>query len=450
MSRLQHESSPALYNLDAERTLLGALLLDPEKLNEVSPLLSEEDFYDSVNRTIFAAVVRLHDERAGVDPVTTAEALRGDAKFEQVGGLQYLVRLTSDVPTSSLAVRYAQIIQEHARKRRLAHTAATLAERVKQNSHSVEELVEFAEQQLLEHSRGGTTTQAARLSQLADERYEYYSSVYEAEDKAALYGLTTGFVELDDLLTGLSPGHLMVLAGRPSMGKTALALDFAKQVAARGKSVAIFSLEMTKEQLADRLFAGALGVPTYSLRKGMIPESDFQRMGTAFDAIKGHPIFIDDDPDTSLANLRSKARRQQMQHGLDLLLIDYLQLIEVTDRAAGENQTQRISHISKSLKTLARELQCPVIALSQLSRSCEQRSPHIPILSDLRDSGSIEQDADTVLMLYREGYYNPDCENPDLTDIFVRKNRQGPTGVVSLDFDKQRMTFRERPRQKGQ
>ena len=236
----------------------------------------------------------------------------------------------------------------------------------------------------------------------------------------------------------------VVLAGRPGMGKTALALDIAANVAVdQGKSVTVCSLEMTKEQLFSRFLARRLGVTAWKLEKGSLDETDFERMGPVLDGFADHPLYIDDDVDTSLVNIRSKARRQQMQHGLDLLIVDYLQFIEVTDRLAGDTQTQRITYISKSLKQLARELHCPVIALSQLSRACDHRPDKRPQLSDLRDSGSIEQDADSVLMLYRESEYHEDCDDPDLTDLYIRKNRHGPGGLVELSFERERMTFHD-------
>ena len=225
------------------------------------------------------------------------------------------------------------------------------------------------------------------------------------------------------------------------MGKTAFALNVARNVASTGKSVSVFSLEMTKEQLADRIIAAKLDVEASTLKRGLLSDETFGRMGEVIDSLEQERIFIDDDPDTTLANLRSKARRQQMEHGLDLLIIDYLTLIDVTDRAANENQTQRITHISRSLKTLARELSCPIIALSQMNRMCENRNPPIPVLSDLRDSGSIEQDADSVLMLYRDDYYNEDSDRPGSVDLYLRKNRHGETGRVALHFDKKKMSF---------
>ncbi|MFO0945623.1 MAG: replicative DNA helicase [Planctomycetota bacterium] len=305
------------------------------------------------------------------------------------------------------------------------------------------EMIDQAEQQLLALS-SNPESKPQHIADVAAESYERYARLHAADDKASLFGLRTGFPKLDEILTGLVPGQLVILAARPSMGKTALALDVARHVAAdQQKNVAIFSLEMTKQELMDRVIAGLLGVETWKLKKGELTEADYERMGHLFDGLKRHPLYIDDDPDTTIANLRSKARRHQMEHGLDLLIIDYLQLIEVTDRASGENRTQQVSHISRSLKNLARELGCPILALSQLSRSVEQRTPAIPILSDLRDSGTIEQDADIVLMLYRESVYNEECDDPGLTDLYIRKNRSGPPGRVELHFAKERMSFLE-------
>jgi len=252
----------------------------------------------------------------------------------------------------------------------------------------------------------------------------------------------TGFAELDKKLCGLSAGQLIVLAGRLGMGKTAFALDIASHVAGiQGKNVLVCSLEMSKEELFGRLLAKRLGVESWKLERGAITDSDFAKIGGVMDELGQPPLYIDDDTDTTLINIRSKARCHQMRHGLDLLVIDYLQLIEVTDKIAGENQTQRVSYITKTLKQLARELQCPVLLLSQLSRECEKRVDKRPIPSDLRDSGSIEQDADKILMLYRESEYNEDCDNPNLTEVLIRKNRHGPKGCVELHFAHEKMSF---------
>jgi len=431
------------HNLDAERTTLGALLLDGDAMTDVAPLLRDDDFYDPIHAAIYAAMHQLYEDRSPIDYMTVSAALHGNQKIQNIGGPAFLAELANAVPTSSHVKHYAEIVREQSLRRQLVKYGASVTRLADVDGKSSAELLEAAEQQLLKLSRQSTDSKPAELNEIAADRYEHYTALCEAEDPAAHYGITTGFAKLDHLLTGLPPGHLMVLAGRPSMGKTALALNLAEHVAlSQEKTALFFSLEMTKEQLFDRIFAGVLGVEASRLRNGSLTEEEFQRMGPAIDAIKPDRLFIDDDTDTTLANLRSKTRRHQMEHGLDLLVVDYLQLIEVTDRAASENQTQRITYISKNLKNLARELQCPIIALSQLSRSCEQRTPPVPVPADLRDSGAIEQDADTILMLYREGYYNEECQDPDLTDVYVRKNRHGPTGRVELRFDKSNMQFR--------
>ena len=303
--------------------------------------------------------------------------------------------------------------------------------------------LERAEGKLLALSRHIVESKPQHIADIGAESYDCYARLHEATDKTAFFGLLTGFRDLDLMLTGLPAGSLTIVAARPSVGKSCFALDIARHVSAvQGKNVALFSLEMTKQEIMDRTIAGFLGVEAWRLKKGQLTQADFERMGTLFDQLKEHPLYIDDDPDTTIGNLRSKARRQQMERGLDLLVIDYLQLIEVTDRAAGENRTQQVSYISRSLKNLARELGAPIIALSQLSRAVEQRTPPIPVLSDLRESGGIEQDSDVVLMLYREEVYNEDCTDPGTTDVYVRKNRNGPTGRVSLFFDKEKMSFR--------
>ncbi len=277
---------------------------------------------------------------------------------------------------------------------------------------------------------------------IASSTYDRYARLYEAEDKTHLAGITTGFTELDRLVTGLAPGDLVVLAARPGMGKTSFALDIAWQAAKmQQKTVAFYSLEMSTNSLMDRIVGGAMGLETWRLRRGEIAETDFGRLGTFFDEIADLPVFLNDDPDTSIATLRRNARRQQLNHGLELLIVDYLQLIEVPDRQA-ETRVQQVSYISRSLKNLARELQVPIIALSHLSRSFEHRIPQIPILADLRDSGTIEQDADMVWMLYREEAYHEDTDRPGVTDVFVRKNRNGPIGRIELPFHKERMSFR--------
>ncbi len=416
--------------------------MDAERIIDIAPLLTAEDFYDPVYRQIYRAIASLHEQRKSIDFVTVNEALAENAVVREVGGSAFLAELAAAVPTSSHAEQYAVIVREKALKRGLVAAGKAIVEEAGNPSVTADAALDAAERRLLAFSRSQADARPRHIAELGKDAYSRYTELYEADDKTAHFGVTTGFGQLDQLLTGLPPGHLMIVAARPSMGKTALALDIARHVASKqGRNVAIFSLEMTSQELMDRIIGGFLGVQTWKLKKGELTPQDFEALGPFFDQLESHPIFIDDDPDTTLAHLRSKARRQQVERGLDLLIVDYLQLIEVPDNLSRDNRTQQVSHISRSLKNLARELQCPIIALSQLSRSVENRNPPIPVLSDLRDSGSIEQDADSVLMLYREGSYNEDCDDPALTDVYVRKNRNGPTGRVSLRFLQERMIF---------
>ncbi|HEX4130783.1 MAG TPA: replicative DNA helicase [Pirellulales bacterium] len=397
--------------LDAERVTLGALLIEPDRYFELATTLRSEVFHDEVHRDIYATIVRLHEERKPVDFITVGDALCEHAKLQAIGGSAYLAQLCENVPTTSHAPRYAELIRDAALKRRLVEAGRRIAAVAADPAIEATDALERAEQQLVALARHGGAGKPRHITDIGAEAFDRYAELHEATDKESLLGMRTGFRDLDHLLTGLQPGHLVIVAARPSMGKTSFALDVARHAAGvQKKNVAIFSLEMSNQELMDRVVAGFLGVDAWKLKKGQLTDVDFQRLGTLMDGLREHPLFIDDDGDTTLVKLRSKARRQQMEHGLDLLIIDYLQLIEVTDRASGENRTQQVSHISRQLKNLARELQCPIIALSQLSRSVEQRNPPIPILSDLRESGSIEQDADSVLMFYRRGAYDEDYE----------------------------------------
>ena len=442
MSPSNSTPSPPPHSLEAERTVLGALLLDSEAIFDIAPLVNPADFFDSVHADVYAAMLKLHQQRTPLDYLVVAEALQSHEKIQQIGGSAFLAELAASVHTSSHAKNYAQIVREKSLRRQLAAAGRDMTTLAHSDDQTASQLLEAAEQKLLQLSRSSTDAKFVQLADLRDERYEHYTAAYESDDPAELFGLTTGFGDLDRLLTGMPAGDLWVIAARPSMGKTALALDVARHVSgAQSKSVVVFSLEMSAQQLADRIFAGALEVSTHQLKRGQISEEQFRQMGQAFDELPGCERLYLEDQVTTIAEIRSRARRHQHDHGLDLIVVDYLQLIDVTDRSAGENQTQRIGFISRSLKRLARELGVPVVALSQLSRACETPHPRPPVLSDLRDSGSIEQDADAVLMLYRESYYHEDCDDPDLTDVYVRKNRQGPTGRVELRFDAQRIEF---------
>ena len=432
----------APHSTEAERTVIGALLLDPEAIFKVDGRLSPADFFDPVYADIYGAIQQLSEKGTAVDFVTVTDKLQDNKRLQQIGGSAFLAGLASDVPTSSHITQYADILLEKSRRRQLGRIGNKIADLALQDQKSADELTEFAEQEFLKLSRQGIRNDPVLLADMRLERYEHYVTLYEADHPIDHGGIRTGFREIDHLLTAIAPGQLVVLAGRPGMGKTALALDIAANVAFEQKKVvAVFSLEMSKEEVFGRLFGKCLGVESWQLEKGTIDQQHFNQMAPVLDQFAEHPLYIDDDANTTLVNIRSKARRHQMQHGLDLLIVDYLQLIEVTDRLAGDNQTQRITYISKSLKRLARELHCPVLALSQLSRACDNRPDKRPQLSDLRDSGSIEQDGDRILMLYRESEYHEDCDDPDCTDVYIRKNRHGPKGRVELRFDRQKMSF---------
>lgn len=408
---------PSPHSTDAERATIGALLLDPDRFIEVAATLRVDDFHDPVYRLIYDTVRQLSEARRPVDFVTVASTLRGRGGIDHLGGTAFLAALAAEVPTASHAAHYAAIIRDKGLLRRLADAGLAITAKARDARADASEVLEAAEQRLLAISRHSTDRKPQHIADVAADTYDRYAALHAADDKATLFGLPTGFPEVDRVLTGLPPGSLTIVAARPSVGKSAFALDIARHAASRlGKNVAVFSLEMTKQEIMDRVIAGFLGVEAWRLKKGELTQEDFSRMGELFDQLREHPLYLDDDPDTTISNIRSKARRQQLEHGLDLLVIDYLQLIEVTDRAAGENRTQQVSHISRSLKNLARELGCPIVALSQLSRLVEQRNPPIPILSDLRESGGIEQDSDIVLMLYREDMYNEDCAEPGLTE----------------------------------
>ena len=434
------------HSLEVERTVLGALLLDAEAIIKVADRLEPDDFFDPVHARIYQAMLRLYEKRIPIDFKIVGEALKEDQKLQAIGGSAFLADLAAEVPTSSHAASYAEILHEAGVKRRVTKLAADLDRLAREDGQSTEYVLEAAEKGLLHLSRQASRSMSRRLRDMRDERFEHYAAAYEADDLQDIYGITTGFAKIDDMLAGLAPGHLMILAGRPSMGKTALALNIAHNVAEQDKSVAFFSLEMTKEQLFDRIFAGILGVPIERLVKGDLAEEEYARIGAAMDGLGDPRLFVDDDIDCTLTNIKSKARRHQLEHGLDLLIVDYLQLIEVTGPATREHRIQQITTISKGLKHLARELAVPVIVLSQLSRAPELRSPAIPIMSDLRESGAIEQDAESVLMLYRDDYYNDDSDVPGQTDVYVRKNRIiGRTGVVELRFNAKKMQYEPSP-----
>lgn len=430
------------HSTDAEKTVLGAILLDPEAIIKVSDLLKPEDFYDPVHKLIYQAVLELHERHEVIDFVTVSSKLSDSKHVQQVGGTAFLAALASSVPTSSHIYQYAQIVKTKAVHRRVIEAGQKITGLGYEVGKPVGELLDQVEKTVFEITNTFIKEKFIHIREVLDARYEKFAEMHEAKDETAVKGVPTGYMGLDQKLSGLQPSDLIVLAGRPSMGKTALALGIAQNAAIRHrKSVGIFSLEMSKEQLVDRLFASMLGVDSWKLQRGKLDDSDFQNMGPIMDELSKANIFIDDSVASSLPELRAKARRLQMEHGLDLIVIDYLQLMSTGNDHYVGNRVQEISEISRALKQIGRELRVPILALSQLSRAVENRPGNIPQLSDLRDSGSIEQDADVVLMMYREDYYEEDSDRPGLTDIYVRKHRNGPTGRVELMFKREQMRF---------
>ncbi len=448
MSQLLLDVQP--HSIEAEQTVIGALLLDSEAIMKISDLLQAEDFYDPVYKAIYAVINELSLAHQPIDIITVSAKLNDQKKIQEIGGSVFLADLASKVPTAAHIYKYAQIVKTKAIHRRVIQAGEKVKALGYEENQEIPSLLEQVEKTVFQISATFLKEKFVHIRDILNDRYEKFAEMHESEDEDAIKGVPTGFASLDFKLSGFQPSDLIIIAARPSMGKTALALNFAQNAAMKhGKSIGIFSLEMSKEQLVDRLFASMLGVDSWKLQKGKLDERDFQNMGPIMDGLSKANIFIDDSMGASIAELRAKARRLQMEHGLDMIIIDFLQLM--TTGVAGHigNRVQEISEISRSLKMLGRELKIPIIALSQLSRAVESRPGNIPALSDLRESGSIEQDADVVLMLYREDYYEEDSDRAGITDIYIRKHRNGPTGRVELMFKKEQMRFFDMDKQSG-
>lgn len=431
-------------NLDIEASLLGSLLLDNDAFIKIGDSLQADDFFDEKHRTIFAAMRLLHDKRSVVDILTLSEQLKSKNQLDSVGGASYLTELTNYVPTAAHLEQYAQIVADKAIRRRLIAASKDIASIGFDEDKSLQELIEEAETRLFEVSQRHVKQDIASLESILGDSFDRLDDLHKS--KGGIRGIPTGLRDLDKLLAGLQRSDLIVLAARPSMGKTALMLNIALDIATKAKqgAVLIFSLEMSKDQLVDRLLAAEAGVDAWKLRTGEgLTDRDFERLSAGMGELAEAPIFIDDTSGITVSDLRMKARRLHHQHPLAAIMVDYLQLMSGGSRYASvANRVQEISEISRSLKILARELNVPVVALSQLSRSVESRTPQIPQLADLRESGSIEQDADVVAFLYREEYYNPDTDKKNITELLVKKHRNGPVRNIELYFDREKQRFR--------
>ncbi len=441
-------------NLEAEQSLLGSLLIDRDAIVKIADLVAPTDFYREAHQKIFEAVLDLFRAREPIDLLSVGNRLEECKQLELTGGRTALAALANLVPTASHVAHYAGIVVKKATLRRLITASTEIVGLGYEEAEDVEKTLDQAEQKLFAISQRALRHTFVPIRSVLDEAFERIEELHR--EKGKLRGLSTGFTELDNLLGGLQKSDLIVLAARPSVGKTTLALDIARLVATRGKlPVGIFSLEMSKEQLVDRLICAEANVDLWRMRTGKLADSpdhdDFPRIGQALSTLAEAPIFIDDSPSANVMEIRAKARRLQMEHGLGLLMIDYLQLMESRNKI--ENRVQEVAEITRSLKAIARELNLPVLALSQLSRAVEMSKPAIPKLAHLRESGSIEQDSDVVLFIYRKAAdknYRFDDLAPDergLAEIHIAKHRNGPTGLIRLYFDAERVTFRSFERQ---
>lgn len=426
-------------NLDAEMSLLGAVLIDEDTLADISEHVKPHDFYDRRHGLIYDAMMRLYEKHKPVDLLTLTEELKKKNDIETIGGSAYLTELTNYVPTAAHAEAYAELVAQKAIRRRLIKASADISELGFDEETSTAELLEQAEAQLFSVSDQSLKQDLVSLESILTESFDRLEELHR--NKGSLRGVRTGYRDLDNMTAGLQRSDLIILAARPAMGKTTLVTNLAYNVATIAKQpVLFFSLEMSKEQLVDRMLSDASGVDSWNIRTGNLSDDDFSKLSDAMGEMAEAPIFIDDTPGVSVLEMRTKARRAAHEQPLGLIIIDYLQLMQGSGRDNG-NRVQEVSEISRGLKLLARELNVPVIALSQLSRSVESRSPQIPQLADLRESGSIEQDADIVMFIYREEYYNPETDRKQITDLIIAKHRNGPTGKIELFFHPERLRF---------
>lgn len=436
MSQLLERIPP--QNLEAEQSVLGAMLIEAEAIPKVLEILRPDDFYREAHSLILLATMKLFERGEAVDLVTVTEELRQRGHLEDAGGAAYLASLASAVPTAANVEYYARIVEEKGVLRKLINTATSIVASGYEGKDDVEYLLDQAEQQIFGLAQRRSLKSYASIKTVLMEAFERIEHLYN--NKGGVTGVPTGFKDLDMLTSGLQPSELIVVAARPSMGKTVLCLNIARNVAVDSKiPVAIFSLEMSRDQLAQRLLCADAGVDGQRLRTGFLTEADWPKLSIALGRLSEAPIFIDDTPGATVIDIRAKARRIKAEHGLGLVIIDYLQLMNGNRRS--ENRQQEISEISRSLKALARELNVPVVALSQLSRAVEQRQDRRPMLSDLRESGAIEQDADVVAFIYRDEYYNAETEKKGIAELLISKQRNGPTGNVELFFRKELSRF---------
>ena len=425
-------------NIEAEKSVLGSMLIDSEAIGVALEILDESWFYEEAHRKIYAAIIDLYNNRKNVDLITLSNQLNGRNQLESIGGVTYLTEIIDFVPTAANVEHYAHIVKEKGILRKLIRNATQIVSEGYDPKGHAAEAVDLAEKLIFEVADLEQRRRAVHIKDLVKESIETIDHLYQRKEYVT--GLPTGFIEFDKMTSGFQKSDLIIVAGRPSMGKSALAIAMGDRTAVDlKKGVAYFSLEMAKEQLVQRMLCAQARVDAHKVRSGFLSPSDWPKLTAAAGKLSASSIFIDDTPALSTIELRAKARRLKSNHDIQLIIVDYLQLMRSTIRA--ESRQQEISEISRSLKELARELSVPVIALSQLSRAVESRQDHRPQLADLRESGAIEQDADLVVLLMREEYYNPTEENRGIAELIVAKQRNGPTGTVKLVFLREYMRF---------
>jgi len=432
-------------NIEAEKSVLGCLMIDKEAITKIADFLEPEDFYRTIHQKIYSVILELYSKHEPIDIVSITNRLKEKKQLEEIGGSSYLATLINLVPTSSHVINYAKIVQQKRVLRNLISASYEIGEMAWNEEEDIEKLLDEAEQKLFQITQKSLRQEFLPLKPMLTKAFERIEMLHQGEKQFS--GVPTGFAELDKKLFGLQPSDLIILAARPSLGKTSLALDIARHTAVKEKkSVGIFSLEMSKEQVVDRLISAESGIELWRIRTGKLNPEDFEILQQGLDRLSQAPIYIDDNSSPNIMQIRTMARRLQAEKGLDLIIIDYLQLI-VPRQNYNSSMVQQITEISRGLKALARELNVPILAVSQLSRAVEQRDHKIPKLSDLRESGSIEQDADVVIFIYRKDRDKLESElneeEKNMAEIIIAKHRNGPLGTIKVKFIPELTTFRD-------
>ena len=415
-------------SIEAEKSVLGSMMIDKNVIVQAAEALSADDFYRDTHKYIFKSIVEMYQRDEPIDEITLLEYLKSTDRLEKAGGISYITEIGSAILTTANVKSYIKIVEDKATLRKLIDSSTKIIESCYNNQDDVEKVIDTAEKKIFDLAEKKNSSDFEPLSNILERGFEQIEALFN--NKGEVTGVGSGFKDLDELTSGFQKGDMVLIAARPSMGKTTFALNIAEHAALRqGKSVVVFSLEMSKEQLAYKLLCSEANVDMLKLRTGDLEDTDWENIARASGPLSSAKIYIDDTAGVSIMEMRSKCRRLKMEYGVDLILIDYLQLMSGSGE---ESRQQEVSEISRNIKAIAKEMQCPVIALSQLSRAPEQRADHRPMLSDLRESGSIEQDADLVMFLYRDEYYNKETEEKNVAECIIAKQRNGPVGTVKL------------------